>query len=315
MAKFKLRYIPGWNYFEYLLVRGLTGFLNSLPIERATALIRALAGFAFLFPSRKKKTALQNIDRVFDDSLTPEAKKKLAKAAYENFALSLMEFFRIEPMLKEAKDRFEFEGTEFLDRAFARGKGIICPISHLGSWEYLSFLPYLRGYSSAVVVRDIKNPHLDQWIRGLREKTKLKPINRQGSIRKILTELKNNSLVAILIDQWAGPDGLWLDFFSKPTSTTSVPVRLSQKTQAPLLPMYCIRTGVGQYKIKIFPDILVPPGPKWETETTLLLNKLLEQEILKTPEQWIWSHRRWKDYSRYRSGGTAEPITPTPGGT
>lgn len=299
--KFKLRYIPGWNRVEYALVRVLTSLLNAMSIERATVFARALGDILYLFPSQKKRTAMDNIDRVFGTTLSRIDREKLVRETFRNFSTSLMEFFRMEPMLAEAKDRFEFEGTEHLDRAFAKNKGVIGVISHLGSWEYLAFLPYLRGYPCSVVVRDIKNPYLDTWIRGLRQATKLNPINRQNSIRQILSELRKNHYVAILIDQWAGPDGLWMDFFNKPTSTTSVPARLAEKTGAALVPMHCLRKAPGRYKITIYPEIPLSAVKDWEADTTQQLNRSLEKEILKAPDQWIWSHRRWKDYSRYRS--------------
>ncbi len=299
--KFKLRYIPGWNLLEYGLVRLLTGILNAVSIEKATTFARGLGDFLFLFNSQKKKTALENIDRVFGATMSREDREKLARETFRSFSSSVMEFFRMYAMLPEAKERFEFEGTEHLDAAFAKGKGVIGVISHLGSWEYLAFLPYLRGYPCSVVVRDIKNPYLDKWIKGLRQATKLNPINRRSSIREILSELRKNHYVAILIDQWAGPDGLWLDFFNKPTSTTSVTARLAQKTGAALVPMHCLRKAPGQFKITIYPEVPVSGGADWEKDTTLALNRMLENEILKAPDQWIWSHRRWKDYSRYRS--------------
>jgi Kdo2-lipid IVA lauroyltransferase/acyltransferase len=286
----------------------LTAVLNAMPIERATAFSMALGDFLFLFATQKKKTAMENIDRVFGATMSRNEREELARHAFRNFATSLMEFFRMEPMLAEAKDRFEFEGTEHLDRAFAKNKGVIGVISHLGSWEYLAFLPYLRGYPCSVVVRDIKNPYLDKWIRDLRQATKLNPINRHRSIREILSELRKNHYVAILIDQWAGPDGLWLDFFNKPTSTTSVPARLAQKTGAALVPMHCLRTAPGKYKITIYPEIPLSAVKDWEADTTLVLNQILEKEILKAPEQWIWSHRRWKDITRYRSNPSELPV-------
>ena len=97
-------------------------------------------------------------------------------------------------------------------------------------------------------------------------------------------------------------DGLWIDFFGKPTSTTSVPARLALRTGAALIPAYCLREASGQYRICIKPEVPIEGGPQdAEKATTSQLNRLLEKEFLEHPEQWIWNHRRWKDYSRYRS--------------
>ena len=299
--KIKLRHIPGWHLLEFSLVFLLISILNLFPISWISALSRFFGDCYFsLFPKRRK-TILDNLDNAYGDSISQEQKLKIARQSMRNLVTSLVDFFMVSSTLRRAEQNFEFEGTEYLDKSFKNGHGVIFVISHLGSWEYLAFLPYLRKYPCSVVVRNIRNPYLENWARKNRQRTGLNPIDREKSVRQILTELKNNHLVAILIDQWAGPDGLWQDFFNKPTSTTSIPARLAHKTQAALIPGYCLRMGTGKYKIIIHPEVPLAPGADWEAETTRQLNRVLEKEILKYPDQWTWAHRRWKPKTRYRA--------------
>ncbi len=286
----------------FLLVKGLAGLINFFPISFSTWFARRTGDFLFWAVPKRKKTAMENLDNAYGNSISLEQKEKIARESFRNFGTSIIELIRIPFILREAKDRFEFEGTEHLDAAFQKGKGVILVISHLGSWEYLAFLPFLRGYPCSVIVRPVKNPYVYQWIQDLRKATLLHPIDRNQSIRQVMKELKQNHLVAILIDQWSGPDGLWIDFFGKPTSTTSVPARLALRTGAALIPAYCLREATGQYRICIKPEVSIEGEPQnAEEATTLKLNRFLEKEFLQHPEQWIWTHRRWKDYSRYRS--------------
>lgn len=213
-------------------------------------------------------------------------------------------------MLTEASERFQFEGTEHLDRAFARGKGIIFTISHLGSWEYLAFLPYLRAYPCSVVVRETRNPYIYTWIQELRVRTRLNPITKKNSVRQIFYELRQNHLVALLTDQWAGDEGIVVNFFNKPTSTTSIPVRIAKRTGAALIPGYCLRTACGRYKIIIKPEVPIEGGEDWERITTQKLNHLLEKEILNHPEQWMWIHRRWKELQNKDERKISHPRLP-----
>ncbi len=114
--------------------------------------------------------------------------------------------------------------------------------------------------------------------------------------REILTELRQNHLVAIVIDQWAGNEGVWSYFFNAPTSTTSLPARLAKRTGAALIPAYCIRTTSGQYEIRVQPEVtLKDDGNNWTKSMTNQLNYLLEQQIRAFPEQWVWTHKRWKN--------------------
>ncbi len=296
----KLR-IPVFDFLEYLLVRAIAGFINGLPMPFSTWIARRIGDSFYLFLPLRKKVALDNLNIAFKDSLSPPQKNRIVRETFRNLATSLMEFFRTPSMLAEASQRFEIEGTENLDKALEKGNGVIFVVSHLGSWEYLAFLFYLRDYSCAAVVREIRNHYIYQWIQALRIRTKMRPIDRVHSVREILRTLKKNHLVAVLIDQWAGRDGLWMDFFSEKTSTTSLPVRLARKTGAALIPGYCVRTALGRYKIIVKPEVPVDQSePEFEIRTTERLNRLLEDEIRHYPEQWTWTHRRWKGIDRYK---------------
>lgn len=287
--------VPGWNYLEYLLLRVSAAFVNALPMTLSTKIARAIGDAIFWLLPGRRRVAAANVNLAFQETKSPAEKERIVRETFRNLATSLMEFFRMPSMLKHVRSCFEIEGTEALDRAFARGKGVIFVVSHIGAWEYLSFLFYLRDYPCAVVVRNTKNPYIFKWIQNLRTLTRVHPIVRKNSIREILSELKKNRLVAVLIDQWAGPEGMIVDFFGTPTSTTSIPARLARKTGAALVPGYCYRKTPGFYKIVVKPEVQVSKdAADWESETTLQLNEQLEEEILKHPEQWLWTHRRWK---------------------
>jgi len=145
------------------------------------------------------------------------------------------------------------------------------------------------------VVKTLKNIHVDSIMNRFRETTSLRPIPKKNAAKKILCEIRKNHLVAVLIDQWAGNEGIWTDFFNVGTSTTSIPARLAEKTGCALVPAYCLRTDNGRYAIHI-------EGPLdwdvrdsgWEDHVTGKLNQALERQIREHPEQWLWGHRRWK---------------------
>ena len=302
--RFKIRdFFPGWNLIEYIGLRGFAGAINSLPIAAATRIAEAVGELLFFLLRKRRRIAFDNVEIAFGATLPPQRKREIVRGAFRNLVISLMELFRMQGMLKDAERSFEFEGTEHLDRAFNRSKGVILVISHLGSWEYLAFLPYLRKYPCSVIGRPMRNPYVYRWVQKLRRKTALNHIDKKNAVKEVLRELRANHLVAILIDQWAGTEGLRRRFFGEETSTTSIPVRLSKKTGAALIPAYCLRTSAGRYKISIMPEVAIQGETEndWETQTTDALNRLLEEQIRRNPVQWIWTHRRWKGYNAYHS--------------
>ena len=282
-------------YIQYIFVRFVAFLISLFPIGLAVWVGRTAGNFIFFVFKRRRKIAIANIDKALSQTVSMADKRRIARAAFQNMAISLIELFLIKKIKGKTSDNFIILGNEYIDDAFAKGKGVVLVISHLGSWEYLSFLPYLTKKDWSVVVKDIRNPYLNEYIKRLRSLTTVVPIEKKKSMRPILKELKQNHGVAILIDQWAGAEGLWLDFFNSKTSTTSIPARLAKKTGCALIPAYCLRQGLGKYEIHIHPPVSInPEETNWEETTTIRLNELLEEQIRKYPEQWLWGHRRWK---------------------
>jgi len=281
---------------QYLIVRLLAWLATALPVEISHRVACAFGTLTYWILGKRRKIALDNIAQALGDTLPDRRKKEIARAAFQSAALSMMELFTVERIKKEAATRFKLFGNEFLEEAFSKGQGVVLVISHLGSWEYLSFLPYFTKHPWSVVVKNIKNPLLDEAINSMRRVMTVNPISKDNSVRIIFQELKAGHGVAILVDQWAGDEGLWVDFFDTKTSTTSIPARLSEKTGCVLVSACCLRTAPGHYEIHIEKPILHnTTQPAWESIVTKDLNEALERQILGHPEQWLWGHRRWKN--------------------
>jgi len=288
---------PSFSYWlQYLLVRFLALLATVLPVEISHRLACGFGTLSYWILGKRRKIALENITTALGDSLPSGRKKEIARSAFQSAALSMMELFTVEKIKKEAAARFKLFGNEFLEEAFLKKQGVVLVISHLGSWEYLSFLPFFTNRPWSVVVKNIKNPYLDKAIDSMRRVMTVNPISKDNSVRAIFQELKAGHGVAILVDQWAGDEGLWVDFFDTKTSTTSIPARLSERTGCALVSAYCLRTTPGHYEIHIEKPIVHDMAQAgWENTITQDLNEVLERQILTHPEQWLWGHRRWKN--------------------
>ena len=75
--------------------------------------------------------------------------------------------------------------------------------------------------------------------------------------------------------------------------TTTIPAQLVRKFNIPVVPVYIERIKDLNFKISINNPINFSKEDSVEN-ITLKLNQILETMILKKPEQWIWSHNRWK---------------------
>ena len=281
---------------EEALVRSCASLLGTLSPQSWDYISRKAGDAGFRLLKKRREIAIQNIERAFGSHLVPSEKNDLAQKAFQHAVLSVLELYGIEKILPHEKERFQISGLENFQAGFSGGKGLIVAAAHLGSWEYLSFICRLSGHPGAVVVKPIRNPHINATVQKLRAKPGLLPIEKNKAATKtVLRELAQNHAVAILIDQWAGPEGLWTKFFGEATSTTSMPARLSAITGAPIVFAYCLRKEPGFYEIKISePITALKKDSTGEREITERLNLLLEAEIRAHPAQWLWGHSRWK---------------------
>lgn len=280
---------------QFYAVCLLSLLAKALPLSVANWIARRIGDISYCILAERQKTALENINRAFKNTLTEARKKEIARASFQNVAVSILELFTIEKIKKDFSNRFEFNNSHYLEDEFKKGRGVVLAISHLGSWEYLSFLSHMTTRRWSVIVKDIKNPYVNGAIDALRRMTNVIPIPKLSSVRTILKELKGGNGVAILIDQWAGDEGLWIDFFGEKTSTTSIPARLAEKTDCSIVSAYCLRKGVGKYEIFVEPPFRRDmQHPDWEVTVTKKLNQVLEEKIRAYPDQWLWGHRRWK---------------------
>lgn len=281
----------------YYLVKALAGFARILPVGVCGWLARRVGDLIYLFHIERREIAINNLSRAFGKELKRPQIRRIARKSFQHMVVSVVELFTAERIKATARQRFHIKGEAILRQAFQRGKGVVFVISHLGAWEYLSFSSLLMNYeySYSVVVKEIKNPRLDQEINRLRRAIGVLPIPKKRAARKILGELRNNHGVAILIDQWAGLEGVWLPFFGHSTSTTTLPARLALKTGCALVPAYCLRREDGRYDIELGPLIEIDGvSATAEIALTEKLNRLLEEKIRQYPHQWLWCHRRWK---------------------
>lgn len=279
---------------QYTAVKTAAAFLQILPLSWVSAIAKSSGDLAYFAMKGRRRTALENLNRAFGNSVSKDHRDRIAQASFRHTALALIELLLVQRTAREPYRHFSIRGQEHLHAARQRGRGILFIISHIGSWEYLAFLNALTGIRCFVVVKDIRNPYVDRLINDCRRQAALTPIPKKNSARKILSVLKDNDLAAILMDQWAGPEGLWIPFFGHETSTTSIAVRIAKKTGAAMVPGRCIRVGDWKYEIQIDPEIPLAEGEDWELKTTLEINRRLEDQIRLFPGQWTWGHKRWK---------------------
>ena len=113
-----------------------------------------------------------------------------------------------------------------------------------------------------------------------------------GGLKKLITLKRDNYSTALMIDQRVS-EGVLCNLFNQGALTTTIPAQLAKKFNIPVVPVYIERIKDLNFKISINDPINFSKEETIEN-ITLKLNQILETMILKKPEQWIWTHNRWK---------------------
>ena len=168
---------------------------------------------------------------------------------------------------------------------------------HVGNWELLARYVALENYPAAVIGKETSDRRTTELVERFRASGKLRVIWRgsQGAAKQMLRALKGNSILGILIDQDTKVQSVWVPFFGKPAKTPRAAADLVLRTGAVAMLGFCTRVGPLRYRITM-QEIPVPPlqGEPAVAALTAEFTRGIEAQIRAHPEQWVWTHQRWK---------------------
>jgi Kdo2-lipid IVA lauroyltransferase/acyltransferase len=200
----------------------------------------------------------------------------------------------------------EYEGWKVAQAAHARGKGMIIVTPHLGCFEMVGLFVAQR-----LPMTSLYRPPRLGWIEPLmlagrsRWRAVLVPANLRG-VRMLYKALARGEVVGLLPDQTPGAgEGVWADFFGRPAYTMTLVRRLHEKSRAPVVMVVAERLPAGRGYSLRFRELVVQ---SLLDETAI--NRAIETEIRRCPEQYLWSYYRYK-----ARAGTDEPPAKSEGGS
>lgn len=279
------------HYLQYFAIRSLFGLLSMLP-RRIRGIIGTCLGKITYFFGIRKQVVFQNLVKAFP-TLPPSAQREVALKCFEHFGTVATSLTANSAIQKEdIGKRLFLNGLEAMNDAVAGGNGGIVISGHLGNWEMIGAACARLGYPVSFVVTTQRNKLVQEWLDNLRKTAGIEIIPRRQAIKGVLSALRRNRLVAILIDQDAHEEGVFVPFFGQLSSTPRGPAVFHLRTGAPLIFMSSYRLPGELYKCNL-ETIHVEKSASQE-EIMATLTQKLEQAVRIAPEQWSWMHRRWK---------------------
>jgi KDO2-lipid IV(A) lauroyltransferase len=245
---------------------------------------------------KHRRRTVANLELAFPE-WTSERRETVARDVFRHWGRVTGDFLRT-PLRtnEELLANMEVEGQEYIALAEAAGKGIIACTAHLGNFERFGHWCTATGRPITVVARDANQGEMQARVARVRESSKVEFLSRGDSARAILSRLRKNGLVGLLPDQ--NTDESFVPFFGKPCGTVLGPAVLGVRTGAVLLPAFCVRTGVGRYRVIVRAPISTEGREKDPAAIMADFNRVLESVIRDYPDQYLWMHDRWKSARR-----------------
>ena len=285
------------DFLGFIGVKIIGGLLCCVPLSMALWIGRRIGDIAYFFNSKRRSIAYANLKSAFPRKEGREI-RKILKAHFENLGMSAVELLKLPVMGKAYLDRHvSVKNIERIQEALAEKKGVILLTAHFGNWELAALSVSSMGYKMSVFAREQKYPRLNNMLNKYREMTGCRVIAKGFSIREIIKTLAGNGIVAMLADQDAGANGVFVEFFGRPASTASGPVVFSMRTGAVILPSFIRRADCDKHIVEIGEPLdIINTGDKEDDIKKNLerITKIVEDYIKRFPEEWLWSHKRWK---------------------
>lgn len=268
--------------------------LRALPHGASRAFGASLGALAGTVDRRRRQISFDNLALALPE-LGPSARQRIVGDCFRHFGASFCDAIsslRFSP--EELSARIERRGFDNFAAAAAAGKGTIVLGSHFGNWEIVSPTIAIDVGPMSIVGRRADNPHFERLVHRLRSRCGNRSLDKRGSVREMFRVLEANGRLALLIDQRvAVKEGIEVPFFAHPALTSPIVARLSQRTGAPVIPVFGEELAGGRYRVEALPPIAPRTGEDDVTLTRRYL-EILEARVRERPHLWLWLHRRWK---------------------
>ncbi len=243
---------------------------------------------------RSKKLIYSNIKRAFPDIDTKNL-EQISRLMWNNYGRIFAEYMFIKEFRNgKLTSKIEIEGQEILEEIKNSNKQVVFISGHFANFELMAMYLEKSGIELSAIYRPLNNIFLNKIMEGIRKKYICKNQIKKGigGLKKLITLKKKNFSTAMMIDQRVS-EGIMSNFFNYKASTTTIPAELVKKFNIDIVPIHIERIKEINFKIKIYKPLNFSKENSVQNITDEL-NQFLETMIIKKPEQWIWSHNRWK---------------------
>tara|TARA_Y100000022_G_scaffold27123_1_gene20630 strand:- start:153 stop:1013 length:861 start_codon:yes stop_codon:yes gene_type:complete len=284
----KLKY-----FFQFILIIFIFLIFKILGVKISSFIGGKL--FELIGPMfRSKKIINENIKRAFP-KIEQKKLDNIKSLMWNNYGRVFAEYiFLKEFRYGKLRDNIIIDGQEILKKIKDDNKKVVFISGHFSNFELMAMQIDKLGIKIGAIYRPLNNFFLNIIMEKIRKKYICKNQIKKGvgGLKELLRLNKEGYSTALMIDQRVS-QGIRSNFFDQRAFTTTIPAQLVKKFDIPVVPIFIERYEDLQFKMRVFEPINFSKEESIESITEKL-NKILETMIINNPNNWIWTHNRWK---------------------
>ena len=281
----------------YYLPFALWFIISLLPLWVFYRLSDGLYYLVYHVVRYRRRVVYANLRSSFPEKSEAEI-ERIAKDFYSFFCDYIVETLKLFSMgEKNIRKRMKFEGLDQVKKDFANGRSVSVYLGHYCNWEWISSLGLHLDEQCGQIYHPLENATLDRLFLYMRGRFKAQSIKMDDTFLTILKWKKEGrkNIVGYIADQVPGYNNIhyWADFLHHDTPVFTGAERISKIMDTAVYYIDVERPRRGYYVARFIKiaDSLNEHPVFFATEQYF---RLLEQNIQRAPQYWLWSHKRWK---------------------
>lgn len=284
------------QFIAYCLILPWILLLSVLPYRIGNIVSWKMYVLLYYILRYRRKVVDTNLRNSFPEK-TDEERTRIAKAFYKHLADVFMDGFRAFTISKDKlRKHLRCTNPEVLRKYYDEGRDVIIAVGHYNSWElFLTGLNLYIRHQAVVIYQPLTNKYLDRFMRKRRSEFNTYMLPRHEVKSFYAAERKQLSAVVYAIDQ-SPPKAdkcYWMTFLHQETGVNYGTEKMAKDQNHAVVYARITKESRGHYILE-FVDVSSNPKDTAYGEITTKVTRLLEEDIRRKPEFWLWSHKRWK---------------------
>ena len=281
----------------HFLFRIIVAILSRMPFWLLRLKAEGLRLLLYYLIGYRKKVVFTNLRNAFPEKTEKEI-RKIAWRYYRNISDLIMEVIKINGISEQQiRERMTIRNFDVVEKYILEGRSFIASTGHIGNWEWLGVrLSLDTRFTTFAVVKPLTDPFFDKWIISMRMKfQQTGKIDYRNVLKEMIRHKNSVNMTIIAGDQTptASEINYWTPFLNQETAVFLGTEKIAKILDLPVIFFDTQRVKRGYYQIELK---LITDKPKEtaDSEITEAHVRLLEEAINRNPDNWLWSHRRWK---------------------